>query len=119
MAFPLLNGMMRMARRVSALLGIVAIVDAAACTACGDCLTVCPYAAITMAEEGDRHFAAISPTACKGCGACVPICPENAIDLLGYTDAEVTAMIELDLNLREVKTLARSLHLFDAVAGPQ
>ncbi len=65
-----------------------------ACTACGDCLTACPYDAITMAEEGDRHFAVISPTGCKGCGGCVPICPENAIDLLGYTDAQVTAMIE-------------------------
>lgn len=78
---------------------LVAIVDPAACTACGDCLTVCPYAAITMAEEGTRHFAVISPTACKGCGGCVPICPENAIDLLGYTDAEVTAMID---NMAEV-----------------
>lgn len=78
---------------------LVAIVDPAACTACGDCLTVCPYAAITMAEEGTRHFAVISPTACKGCGGCIPICPENAIDLLGYTDAEVTAMID---NLGEV-----------------
>jgi heterodisulfide reductase subunit A len=78
---------------------LVAIVDPAACTACGDCLTVCPYAAITMAEESTRHFAVISPTACKGCGGCVPICPENAIDLLGYTDAEVTAMID---NMAEV-----------------
>jgi heterodisulfide reductase subunit A len=78
---------------------LVAIVEPAACTACGDCLTVCPYAAISMAEEADRHFAVISPTACKGCGGCVPICPENAIDLLGYTDAEVTAMID---NLAEV-----------------
>ena len=47
-----------------------------------------------MAEEGDRHFAVISPTGCKGCGGCVPICPENAIDLLGYTDAQITSMIE-------------------------
>jgi hypothetical protein len=23
----------------------------------------------------------------------VPLCPENAIDLLGYTDAQITAMI--------------------------
>jgi heterodisulfide reductase subunit A2 len=72
---------------------LVAIVEPDACTACGDCLTVCPYDAISMAEEGDRHFAVISPTGCKGCGGCVPICPDNAIDLLGYTDAEVTAMI--------------------------
>ncbi len=73
---------------------LVAIVEPDTCTACGDCLTACPYDAISMAEEGDRHFAVISPTSCKGCGGCIPICPENAIDLLGYTDAQVTAMIE-------------------------
>jgi heterodisulfide reductase subunit A2 len=73
---------------------LVAVVDATACTACGDCLTACPYDAISMAEEGDRHYAVISPTGCKGCGGCVPMCPENAIDLLGYTDAQITSMIE-------------------------
>ncbi len=73
---------------------LVAVVDADACTACGDCLTACPYDAISMSEESDRHFAVISPTGCKGCGGCVPMCPENAIDLLGYTDAEITSMIE-------------------------
>jgi heterodisulfide reductase subunit A len=73
---------------------LVAIVVPETCTACGDCLTACPYDAISMAEEGDRHFAVISPTGCKGCGGCVPMCPENAIDLLGYTDAQITSMIE-------------------------
>jgi heterodisulfide reductase subunit A2 len=73
---------------------LVAIVDPIACTACGDCLTACPYDAISMTEGADRHAAVISPTGCKGCGGCVPICPENAIDLLGYTDAQVSAMIE-------------------------
>ena len=38
--------------------------------------------------------AVISETGCKGCGGCVPMCPENAIDLLGYTDAQITAMID-------------------------
>jgi heterodisulfide reductase subunit A2 len=78
---------------------LVAVVVPEACTACGDCLTACPYDAISMAEEADGHYAVISPTGCKGCGGCVPICPENAIDLLGYTDAQVTSMIE---NLVEV-----------------
>ncbi len=73
---------------------LVAVVEPDACTACGDCLTACPYDAISMAEGADRHIAAISATGCKGCGGCVPICPENAIDLLGYTDAEITSMIE-------------------------
>jgi heterodisulfide reductase subunit A len=73
---------------------LVAIVDPDACTACGACLTACPYDAISMAEGADRHVAVISPTGCKGCGGCVPMCPEDAIDLLGYTDAEITSMIE-------------------------
>ena len=73
---------------------LVAIVDPDRCTACNACLTACPYDAISMTEEGDRKFAVISPTGCKGCGGCVPMCPENAIDLLGYTDAEITSMID-------------------------
>jgi heterodisulfide reductase subunit A len=73
---------------------LVAIVEPDACTACGDCLTACPYDAISLTPEGDRQFAVISPTGCKGCGGCVPMCPENAIDLLGYTDAQITSMIE-------------------------
>jgi heterodisulfide reductase subunit A2 len=73
---------------------LVAVVYPDECTACGDCLTACPYDAISMTEEGERKFAVISPTGCKGCGGCVPVCPENAIDLLGYTDGQVTAMIE-------------------------
>jgi heterodisulfide reductase subunit A len=72
---------------------LVAIVEPGACTACGDCLTTCPYDSIGMREDGPRRFAAIDAATCKGCGGCVPICPENAIDLLGYTDAQITDMI--------------------------
>ena len=73
---------------------LVAIVDPIACTGCGDCLTACPYDAISMGEGADRHIAVISPTGCKGCGGCVPMCPDNAIDLLGYTDAQIGSMID-------------------------
>ena len=73
---------------------LVAIVHADACTACGDCLTTCPYGAISMGSAGERAVAVISETGCKGCGGCVPVCPENAIDLRGYTDGQITAMIE-------------------------
>jgi heterodisulfide reductase subunit A len=73
---------------------LVAIVHGDACTACGDCLTVCPYDAISIGADGDRRVAVVSPTGCKGCGGCVPLCPENAIDLLGYTDAQIGAAIE-------------------------
>ena len=49
-------------------------------------------------RDGDARTAArwpsISAAGCKGCGGCVPVCPEDAIDLLGYTDAQITAMID-------------------------
>ncbi len=73
---------------------LVAEVDAGACTDCGVCLDACPYDAISMQPMDDRRSAVISETGCKGCGGCVPLCPENAIDLRGYTDAQVTAMID-------------------------
>jgi heterodisulfide reductase subunit A len=73
---------------------LVAEVHADACTACDACLDACPYGAISMTEVDGRQVAIISETGCKGCGGCVPICPENAIDLRGYTDAQVTAMID-------------------------
>ena len=69
------------------------------------CLTACPYDAISMAEEGGR-LAVISATGCKGCGGCVPMCPENAIDLRGYTDAQVTAMIDSLLEVAVVMAAA-------------
>jgi heterodisulfide reductase subunit A len=47
-----------------------------------------------MSSVDGRPVVAISEAGCKGCGGCVPVCPENAIDLRGYTDAQITAMIE-------------------------
>jgi heterodisulfide reductase subunit A len=89
---------------------LVAVVDMDACTACGKCLTACPYDAISMAARAavsmaagaavpmtaldGREVAVISETGCKGCGGCVPVCPDDAIDLLGYTDAQVRAQID-------------------------
>jgi heterodisulfide reductase subunit A len=73
---------------------LVAVVHADACTACGLCLDACPYGAIEMTTAGETSTAVISETGCKGCGGCVPFCPDNAIDLLGYTDAQTTAMID-------------------------
>jgi heterodisulfide reductase subunit A len=73
---------------------LVAIVHTGPCTACGECLEACPYGAIEMAVGGSKPVAVISETGCKGCGGCVPVCPENAIDLRGYTDAQITAMID-------------------------
>jgi heterodisulfide reductase subunit A len=68
----------------------VAVVNAAACTGCGDCVAACPFGAIALADGA----ALVDGAGCKGCGACAPVCPADAIDLLGYTDAQVRSMID-------------------------
>ncbi len=73
---------------------LVAEVYPEACTACGECLTTCPYDAIATTTIDGRTVATISEATCKGCGGCVPVCPEDAIDLRGYTDAQIRAQIE-------------------------
>ena len=73
---------------------LVATVDPDACTWCGKCVDACPYGAISLLSLNGREIATISETGCKGCGGCVPVCPEGAIDLRGYTNAQITAMID-------------------------
>jgi heterodisulfide reductase subunit A len=73
---------------------LVATVDPDRCTWCGKCENACPYGAIENLSLNGREIATISEGGCKGCGGCVPMCPENAIDLRGYTDAQITAMID-------------------------
>nr|WP_300143907.1 CoB--CoM heterodisulfide reductase iron-sulfur subunit A family protein [Propionicimonas sp.] len=73
---------------------LVARVDPETCVGSGECLTSCPYDAITSIEWDGRHVATVDPATCKGCGGCVPVCGRDAIDLLGYTDAQMRAAIE-------------------------
>ncbi len=73
---------------------LVATVDPDKCTWCGKCENACPYGAIEKLSLNGREVATIGEATCKGCGGCVPVCPENAIDLRGYTDGQITAMID-------------------------
>jgi heterodisulfide reductase subunit A len=73
---------------------LIAVVDPDQCSWCGLCLEACPYEAPSEVDEDGKAVAFIDRAACKGCGGCVPVCPKNAIDLLGYTDAQIRAMID-------------------------
>ncbi len=53
--------------------GGVAVIDPDRCTACGRCLELCRYGAISAHFEVDE-------IQCEGCGVCVDLCPEAAID---------------------------------------
>ncbi|MDN7024729.1 DUF362 domain-containing protein [Methanoculleus sp. FWC-SCC1] len=52
------------------------LLDEAACTGCGKCTEVCPWAAMTMTGERARF----NPEHCVGCGDCMRSCPAGAIE---------------------------------------
>jgi Na+-translocating ferredoxin:NAD+ oxidoreductase RNF subunit RnfB len=51
-----------------------------ACLGLGDCVAVCPHAAISINME--KGIAVIDRVKCIGCGLCVVECPQNMIDLI-------------------------------------
>lgn len=56
--------------------GRKARVDAALCTACGRCLSICRFGALS-ADGGGK--AGVDPLSCEGCDFCFHICEEGAI----------------------------------------
>ncbi len=78
--------------------GSVANVDQLLCVACGDCVKVCPYQAISLVnkEVTRRNFkdcAEVNPALCKGCGACTAACRSGCITLDGFDDVQIMAQI--------------------------
>jgi heterodisulfide reductase subunit A len=69
-----------------------AYVVAEACSGCETCVPLCPYHAITFAEE--QRKASINQVVCKGCGTCVAACPSASIRQNLFEDDEIFAEIE-------------------------
>jgi heterodisulfide reductase subunit A len=69
----------------------VAVVSAADCVGCGECVITCPYTAIALQADGKAE---VNPALCQGCGACVATCPSGAITALHFTDEEIVAQID-------------------------
>ncbi len=49
--------------------------DAATCTGCGRCVTVCSYAARALNDKSMR----VDRNACRNCGVCLSVCPTGAL----------------------------------------
>jgi heterodisulfide reductase subunit A len=73
---------------------LIAKIDPERCEWCDECTKACPYDAIEKVSVGSKEVARIIPSLCKGGGACVPVCPKDAIDVEGYTDIQITAMVD-------------------------
>ena len=69
-----------------------ASVDEAKCSGCRICNDLCPFNAITFAE--DRAVTEINAALCQGCGTCVAACPAGAISGTGFSDEQILSQID-------------------------
>jgi NAD-dependent dihydropyrimidine dehydrogenase PreA subunit len=65
-------------------------IDFSKCTACGQCLEVCPVGAISLV----KGRAVIDPETCIICGACTYSCPHDAISEAPSPETAITATIQ-------------------------
>lgn len=74
--------------------GVTAIVRASRCSGCGLCELVCPYNAISIQEDPRLgKIAGVNSALCKGCGTCSANCRCSAVDLLGFTNEQISLVI--------------------------
>ncbi len=74
----------------------------ARCDGCALCLDVCPYHAISLAEEtrldGRRSSHIVVNTAnCKGCGMCQATCPKDGVQVAGFSLEQIGAQVRAAL----------------------
>lgn len=71
---------------------ITPIVYPEKCKACGLCVKVCPYNAISLDKELKR--VSIIEAACGGCGTCAAECPFGALTQSHFTDEQIIAQVD-------------------------
>jgi heterodisulfide reductase subunit A len=80
------------AKRLVPLDPVRAEIDAARCSGCRICNSLCPYIAIGW--DAERRVSSVNQALCKGCGTCVAACPAGAITGTGFTDEQILAELE-------------------------
>jgi ferredoxin len=62
-----------------------AVVNEKTCVACGLCVEICPYEAITLVEKHiagqDQVYASVDASKCMACGLCAASCRSTSIEL--------------------------------------
>ena len=71
------------------------VVNEELCIACGRCIDICPFSAISFREnEKGESKSLINSAMCKGCGLCASVCPNAAITPRHFSTNQIIAMID-------------------------
>ncbi len=74
--------------------GTIAFVNPEKCTACGVCVSICPYSSPGFVTQGRfEGKAEINGVLCKGCGLCVASCRSGALHLRGFDTNQIFSQI--------------------------
>ena len=88
----------------------IAKIDLDLCSRCQTCVTVCPYGAIDLVEEGDgKMHPQVNATRCHGCTTCVGTCPTQAIQLDFFEDPPHDEMAVIKAALYDARVSDRPL----------
>ncbi len=76
--------------------GEIASINPMVCASCSVCVSICPYSAPSIMNEGRfAGKAEINAALCKGCGLCVASCRSGAINLKGFSDEQIFSMVSV------------------------
>ena len=64
------------------------------CNACGTCVDICPFNALSL----DKEFISIDWEKCMGCGVCVNKCPNKVLSLVRDEKKGIPLEVELLTN---------------------
>jgi len=81
---------------------ITASVDDDLCTACGLCVSICPYGAIT-GDKKTKTKAKVVEAACAGCGTCGATCQFEAITMRHFTDTQILSQVDMLLESNQLE----------------
>ncbi len=65
----------------------IAILDAGACTRCGECAKACRFGAVRERDVPEGWLYSIDLLSCEGCAACTMVCPADALHLTDSSSA--------------------------------
>jgi heterodisulfide reductase subunit A len=72
---------------------ITSFINQSLCRACGTCVDVCEYGAISVTDKNGTRYATVNEALCKGCGTCATFCPTGAIDIHHFKNQQIESML--------------------------
>jgi heterodisulfide reductase subunit A-like polyferredoxin len=64
------------------------------CRGCGQCVAVCEYKALKLADRDGIMVCEVDQDLCRGCGTCAAICPTMAATAGYFSGPRITKLIE-------------------------